>query len=331
MSLHAFYVPDRRPEVVAPMVERTLARADSRWVSQNDPSPRGVPSDSEKWAIRISAEWFASVGGDEAYETNGQALAEGTGRDPATGNPTADLAMEGGVNALTADGHHVVVDEARRGRHDTARLLAHACVHLDHPQRVWLYMVAGMDVSYAGLDPPGEPGLVEQALAHGAGLLPEIYPSLWQAEHHPGGVGGYLDRYLRGPGDGKLPYLVDRWQAAGRSSGVRLCLGIGDQFRRDPGNPDRRSGTDYMAFLDLVLSELHVRYAEVARAGIATWKWQASGAGATIVGPSADQWAATVAAMLDHYEDGPGREGEQYLPETDRLEHGRRRWWRRGR
>jgi hypothetical protein len=196
---------------------------------------------------------------------------------------------------------------------------------------VWVYIVAGMNVSYAALDPPNEPGLVMGALARGVGLLPEIYPSAWEAERDPGGIDGYLDRYLRGPDDGKLPYLVRRWEEAGRSSGIRLCLGVGDQFRRDPQNPERRAATDYMVFLDLVLHELHDRYRDLAAAGIATWKWQASGAGATIVGPSSQEWAGRVGAMLDHYEDGPGRDGARYVPEAA-MSGGRHRGrWRRRR
>ncbi|MDH3226832.1 MAG: hypothetical protein OEM67_07050 [Thermoleophilia bacterium] len=92
--------------------------------------------------------------GEGSFDLAGEYVANGSGRNPGAKNATTNLAFEGGVNAMTAEGFRVLIDEARRGKFDSIRFLARACPRGPTPSGGgWFELVSGVMAGWAEADP----------------------------------------------------------------------------------------------------------------------------------------------------------------------------------
>jgi len=259
-------------------------------VSDNDPTAIGIPNTADKWARRVSAAWYVNT------QPTDEAAAE-------------DLAAT--VNAYTVAGFDVVVDEVRFRPGDTTGIVALACPLFSSPGKVSLYLVSGAKTSYEALDRV-ESGVITAALDAGVGLMPEMYVNQYLAESS-GDVVGYIDYWLRGPGDQRMPYLVEQWQLSGQDdpSTLRFVIGVNDRFYQSPTKPYNKPFLPPAKFIDILMQRMALQYpiAFFAPGGPSTWRWASDIGGISnpkTAGISDDSRAPGVVNLHKHYTVGPG-------------------------
>lgn len=226
-----------------------LANPSLKAVSQNSPTGVGIPD--TQWAQRVSVDW------DYIGSANDAAAAD---------------ALAARVNAITPL-RPVVIDEVRGGGsgYDPVPMISLAIPQFDSPTSVYLYLAPGKNISYDQLDASDEFPVITQALTYGCGLLPEMYIPQPQAEAS-GNVGQFIERWYRGPGDGKMPYLLELKSVLGSSSPIHFIYPVIDRFFKG----QRRQKLTHAQFLDLVIQRAARSYPEVFAAGFGTWIWDST-------------------------------------------------------
>ncbi len=242
-------------------------------VSQNSPATVGISE--SKWAQRISTDW----------DFNGS---ENDG--------LAAEAFAARINAITQAGRICVVDEIK-GAGAVGVVLPMISLSiplLEEPTKVYFYVVNGRYVSYENLDSADEYPVLSNLLEAGCGLLPEIYISQALAERS-GDIIGFIDKWYRGPGDGKMPYLSAIKRELSSDSPIHFIYPVVDRFFKG----ERRLKMKRARFLDLVMQRGFLQYPNVFRAGVGTWIWDST----RITKP---ERAGDVVSLLNHYQAGPG-------------------------
>jgi hypothetical protein len=261
-------------------------------VSDNDPTPIGIPNTAAKWARRVSASWYVN--------TQPTVIAE-----------AEDLAAK--VNSFTDLGFNVVVDEVRFQPIDTTPVVALACGLFTAPRQVHLYLVSGARTSYEALDMVEESGVITSALNMGVGILPEMYVNQYVAEAS-GNIVHYIDSWLHGPSDQRMPYLIEQWRLSGLDelSQVHFVIAVGDKFFQHPVSPSRKPNLPSHKFLDILMQRMAINYPNVffGPGGPSTWRWASDSGGVSNPrsGISDSARAPNVVELLKHYTVGRGAE-----------------------
>jgi hypothetical protein len=237
----------------------------------NDPTALGFTTG--KGVLRVGASWWAGKGENEAVDAEAFATF---------------------VNTCTASGRQCVIDEVKS---DTTDYLGLAIPLLTNPDMIHFYLVNGKNVSYEVLDsPPYEGSFLRTALVYGCGILPEMYVDQYAAERS-GDMNGFIDQWFVGPGDSKMPYLLRLMREEYSPSIVRFVIPVYDRLKIERAGRKVRLGR--AVFLDRLMQRALLRYPQVYRNGVCTWKWDSS------VVKKADR-ASNVVALLDFYRTGAG-------------------------
>lgn len=269
------FVADPDPSVWTPVRDLIVATSGMYAVSQNDPTPVGISNATSKWAAKISTAW------DYRDSVN----------DADAGEALADR-----INAITATGRKCIVDEIHGGGdgYDPIPMIGLAIPLLDDPTLVYFYIAPGRYTSYLGLDASDEFPVITLALERGCGLLPEIYIPQPLAERSSD-IPGFIDRWYRGPGDGRMPYLLALRRELESSSPIHFVYAVVDRFFKG----SRNARLKRLRFLDLVMQRGFLLYPETFRAGIGTYIWDST----RMKDPNR---AADFVALWQHYYAGEG-------------------------
>lgn len=282
-GFHTFRINDPKAANHNAIRDYIMATPGEMFVGQSNPAspaeflndPAVVGFSPDKGVMRVSSDWFHEIGDNAGADASAFATY---------------------VNTITATGRTVVVDEAALGPPDTTELLGLSIQQLDNPTLVHFYLSSGRYLSYEALDsPPYDSPFLTTALRYGCGVLCEMYVDQWRAERS-GNMDLFIDQWLAGPADTRMPYLMQLKSYEASPSPIRFVLPVYDALR---GRAGRRHRLPKRLFLDRLFQRCLLRYPKVFREGVCTWKWDSA-----VVRKGGR--AEVVADLLAHYNAGAG-------------------------